>query len=362
MGKCPVSYVTIMGLIPSSKHRIFLILQIIFMGLIFGCQAQPLVLSPTGDPMLNDIPPDMSASEAATLSSMEKIDDFPLYTMDYQAAYDQGFVSDLSGEIRVFSPPTWACSLFAAMGNPEEMFFGRNFDWDFSPALLLFTNPPDGYASVSMVDIAYLGFDGERAFGLTDLSLSERSRLLDAPYLPFDGMNEAGLAVGMAAVPPGRMENDLAKETIGSLMVIRKILDQAATVEEAVIILDSINIDMGDVPIHYLVADKSGKSVLVEFSWGEMMVIPNSDSWQLATNFLISETQDEPEKQCWRYALISERLREINGGLTPNQAMDLLEEVAQEGTQWSIVYGFSTGEIQVVMGQKYVKPNKLTLD
>jgi Flp pilus assembly protein TadD len=33
------------------------------------------------------------------------------------------------------------------------MFYGRNFDWDFSPALLLFTNPPDGYASVSRGDL-----------------------------------------------------------------------------------------------------------------------------------------------------------------------------------------------------------------
>ena len=36
------------------------------------------------------------------------------------------------------------------------MVYGRNFDWQYSPALLLFTNPPDGYASVSMVDIEYL--------------------------------------------------------------------------------------------------------------------------------------------------------------------------------------------------------------
>ena len=37
------------------------------------------------------------------------------------------------------------------------MFYGRNFDWEFSPALLLFTDPPDGYASVSMVDLTFLG-------------------------------------------------------------------------------------------------------------------------------------------------------------------------------------------------------------
>ena len=56
--------------------------------------------------------------------------------------------------------PPGRCSLFAALGDPENRLFGRNFDWRYSPALLLFTDRPagGGYASVSMVDIAYLGF------------------------------------------------------------------------------------------------------------------------------------------------------------------------------------------------------------
>ncbi len=350
----------------SSSHLTKGLLGILVVSLLMlftGCQALPSVLSPTSDPFLAEISSGMSALEAATLSSLKKINDFPLYTMDYLAAYDQGFVSDLSGEERVFSSPTWACSLFAAMGDPGDMFFGRNFDWEFSPALLLFTDPPDGYASVSMVDIAYLGFGRDRAFVLTDLSLSERSELLDAPYLPFDGMNEAGLVVGMAAVPPGRMEHDPTKETIDSLLVIRKILDQAATVNEAVVILKSYNIDMGSgPPLHYLIAEKSGRSALVEFSRREVKVITNTDPWQQATNFLVSETQTESEELYWRYALISERLTETEGQLNSKQAMQILEEVAQESTQWSVLYGFGTGEIQVVMGREYNNSHILTLE
>jgi len=54
-----------------------------------------------------------------------------------------------------------------------------------------------------MVDIAYLGFEGQAAYGLTERPLDELAPLLSAPYLPFDGMNDQGLVVGMAAVPPG---------------------------------------------------------------------------------------------------------------------------------------------------------------
>jgi len=334
--------------LPKTPH-LFLLLIIMF--LISSCQTVSLVLEYPVAEKIDQIPPGMSEAEGATLGSLEQIDPFPLYTMVYEADYSQAGADDWIGEERALS---WACSLFAVMGDQEDMLLGRNFDWNFSPALLLFTDPLDGYASVSMVDIAYLGYGEEKAFGLTDLPLSERIGLLDAPYLPFDGMNEAGLAVGMAAVSPGGMEYDPEKETIDSLLVIREILDRAATVDEAVVILANYNIDWGSgPPLHYLIAEKSGNSALVEFSRGEMAVIPNRDPWQLATNFLVSETDTSPQGSCWRYDLILEQLREGNGQLNPGQALNLLSEVAQESTQWSVVYGISTGEIRVVMGRQY---------
>lgn len=99
-----------------------------------------------------------------------------------------------------------------------------------------------------------------------DLPLAARTPLLYAPFLPFDGINEHGLAIGMAAVPGSDMLYDPAKEEIGSLAVMRVILDRARTVEEAVLILSDYNIDMeGGPPLHYLIADRSGQAVLVEF-------------------------------------------------------------------------------------------------
>ena len=327
----------------------------LILGLLVGCSTPaiaptpvPLTSTPTTVPTTEPRADGLSDEEAATLSSLKQVDDYPLYTMHYYGAYDQRLSSTETA-----SSPAWACSLFAALGDADNAFgmlYGRNFDWEYSPAVLLFTDPPDGYASVSMVDIDYLGYGEEKAFGLTDLPLSERSGLLDAPYLPFDGMNEAGLAVGMAAVSPGGMEHDPEKETIDSLLVIREILDRAATVDEAIAILESYNIDWGSgPPLHYLIAEKSGKSALVEFSQGEMAVIPNRDPWQTATNFLVSETGASAEGSCWRYDLILEQLREGNGQLNPGQALNLLGEVAQESTQWSVVYGISAGEVRVVM-------------
>jgi len=316
----------------------------------------------------------LSDEEIATLGSLEQVDDYPLYTMHYHGVYNQGVSSAEGVEWLVSanmpspnlaaSPPTstWACSLFAALGDADNMLYGRNFDWEYSPAVLLFTDPPGGYAAVSMVDIAYLGFEGTKAGTVADLPLIERRALLNAPFMPFDGMNEHGLVVGMAAVPPGGMHPDPNKETIGSLMVIRKMLDHASNVDEAVVLLQSYNIDIqGGPPLHYLIADRSGRSALVEFYQGEMVVIPNETPWHLATNFLrasAGESAEGPvlskvEGRCWRYDRIGQWLTEARGQLTTQDATDLLAKVSQEGTQWSVVYGMSTGDINVAMGRQY---------
>lgn len=311
----------------------------------------------------------LATDQAATLSSLRKVDNYPLYTMNYV----RGAGPPVAG-----SPPadkaeagrkpaewgwdvpaetsSWACSLFAALGDPGNRLYGRNFDWRYSPALLLFADRPDseGYASVAMVDIAYFGFD-DGTVDLTTLPLAERRSLLDALDWPFDGMNEAGVAVGMAAVPAADERSDPGKPAIGSLSVMREVLDRAGSVDEAVAILSSYNIDWeGGPALHYLVADRTGRAALVEFYGGEIVVLPNAGPWHAATNFTISAVT-KPAGQCHRYDTVAQRLAAAAGKLTPADALDLLRAVAQteSATQWSVVYGMSSGQVEVVMGQSY---------
>jgi hypothetical protein len=371
----------------NSRHVKVILVLLVALGLMVGCgKAVPTPVPPTTGATATSVPPTavvpssptptdtktptpptapptsepradgLSEDEAATLGSLEQVDDYPLYTMRYYGPYGRSAAS--AGNV-----VKWACSLFvagspAASGDGEDMHYGRNFDWRYSPALLLFTDPPDGYASVSMVDIAYLGL----ADGVTDLPLSGRRALLDAPFWPFDGMNEHGLVVGMAAVPESAMPHDPDAETIDSLAVIREMLDRARDVDEALDIMQSYNIDWSGGPaLHYLLADATGRSVLVEFYQGEMVLIPNETSWHLATNFLRSSVGEFDQGQCWRYDTIAQRLAQAEGRLTTQEAMALLDEVSQSNTQWSIVYGITTGEISMAMGRKYDNPHTFHL-
>jgi choloylglycine hydrolase len=115
---------------------------------------------------------------------------------------------------------------------------------------------------------------------------------------------------------------------------------------------------MDGVPIHYLIADRSGRSVLVEF-YDEMVVIPSVFPWQLATNHLRVNVPAGAPSGCWRYDRIEQRMTAGGGDLTSQQASDLLKSVSQSGeypTQWSIVYGIESGQIRIVMGRNFDDP------
>jgi hypothetical protein len=343
-------------------------------GILFLCTFLMAVCRPR----LVPVPPDLPATQIipavpagltreqfATLSSLQKVDEYPLYTMTYAGAY-RPHAGTVVPEITIApakSSLAWACSLFTILLDKENLLYGRNFDWQFSPALLLFTDPPDGYAAVSMVDIAYLGFEGSTAKDITAMTIEEQTSLLDAPYLPFDGMNEYGLAIGMAAVPPGNMLPDAGKETIGSLGIIRQMLDHARNVDEAVDIIQSYNIDFeGGPPIHYLMADTTGRSALVEYYNGEIHILDNEEPWHLATNFLRSSVDDPADGGCWRYNTIEAQLTKTNGQIDARAAMHLLAGVSQNSTQWSVVYQMSSGEITVAMGQQYQDVHQFQLE
>ena len=324
---------------------------------------------PTSTPPISfpNSPANLTKDQITTLSSLKIIDDYPLYTMNYEGTLpgnDQRTQIEDPGRgnpVIMLTRAGWSCSLFAAMGDSEITRFGRNFDWEYSPGLLLFTNPPDGYSSASMVDIAYLGFWAEDLDRLHVLDLAELTPLLNAPNWPFDGMNERGLAIGMAAVPGGQMRFDPQKPDIGSLEIMRQVLDHAANIHEAVSIIESYNIDFrGGPDLHYLIADLSGEAVLVEFYEGKLHSIPSDNPWHLATNFLVSAVND-PQGNCTRYDKISQTMERSNGYLNTKDADNLLSSVSQNNTQWSVLYNLNNLEIQVTMGKQIDQPHKFQL-
>jgi len=307
--------------------------------------------------------PSASGNATQTLESLRQIDDYPVYTMIYSGDY--GFSKYLktgsmqfpvSQQAGLERGEKWGCSCFAALSQGVEKTFGRNFDWTNRASLVLFTDPPEGYASVSVVDLVFLGYSANPNLN----SIDDRERLLGAPYFSLDGMNEKGVAIGMMAIPTARSPYDPSKISIGELQVIRLVLDYAATVQEAVRLIGQYNIEMAQPPIHYLIADRTGNSATVEFLNGTMQVIQNKVPWQVSTNFNLTGSgalTDYRQADCWRYKILWSELEKAGGCIKAEQGMQLLQNVSQTfstgGTMWSAVYAISSGHMLFVPGRKY---------
>ncbi|MFG2054588.1 carcinine hydrolase/isopenicillin-N N-acyltransferase family protein [Micromonospora sp. NPDC048930] len=271
-----------------------------------------------------------------TLASLRKVDDLPLYEMTYVGDYDP--MVGVSGTPEA-SP--FGCSLFAALGDPSRPLFARNFDWEPNPALVLRTDPPDGYASISLVDISYLGVGADPA--------GDR-RLLNAPLLPFDGMNERGLAVGLAADDHATVRPVPGRPTVGSVRILRLVLDQAATVDEAIALFERYNLDFGGggPALHYLLADATGASAVVEFVDGVLRAEKRRGPWQALTNVPAIGVPDQQLRRDHRYGLLAEALDAAGGVVDAPAALRLLDSVRQPHTRWSVAYGLRTGEVRLV--------------
>ncbi|MBO4209552.1 linear amide C-N hydrolase [Micromonospora echinofusca] len=283
-----------------------------------------------------------------TLASLRRVDDLPLYEMTYTGDYDPTTGLDPAPT----SP--FGCSLFVASGDRDRPLFARNFDWDPHPAMLLRTDPPDGYASVSVVDLHYLGIDGAPQPG--------DRRLLDAPLLPFDGMNERGLAIGLAADDTATATPEPGKPKVGSVRIQRLVLDQAATVDEAVAIFGRYNLDFeGGPPLHYLLADASGASAVVEFVDGRMRVQRGTGPWQALTNVPVIGVPADKLRTDRRYATIEAALTRSGGRADATAALGILTDVAQSHTRWSVTYELRTGAVRLVAGQRWAKTYQFQL-
>jgi len=298
------------------------------------------------------------ANVTTSLATLEKVDDYPVYTMRYVGPYVRA--SELE---RVTSPDpeenayevgqdeSWACSLFAAVGDPEHAVLGRNFDWEYSPILVVFLEPEEGYTSVMSIDIAYL-IEPEWIDDLDEAPVEQRLALLSAPFLTFDGMNEKGLAIGMASVDyECGYSSDPDKRDVGDLRLMREVLESSASVEEALTFLEGINpVSQGGPNTHYLVADRTG-AALIEYHEGEMYVFRSREEtpWQLGTNFPVVLTEDEPIGHCWRYDRIETTLRAAAGVLSTAEAAELLQNVSTPMTRWSIVYDLAAVEMHLVI-------------
>ena len=170
------------------------------------------------------------------------------------------------------------CTAFVSRNEEGDIIYARNFDFLYAPFLQVHTNPDNDYASVSTVNLSFAGY-GEGNLPSSGISF-QNFLTLAAPFLPFDGMNEKGVCIALLAVPEVWMIDDPDKITLNTTTAIRLVLDKAATIDEAVELLRKYNIYFsGDVTCHFLIADATGKSVIVEYYDNGLQVVESDTDY-----------------------------------------------------------------------------------
>lgn len=318
---------------------------IIVVSLILLATIIPIIIisSSNNSSVLND-------NQQNTLFNLEKIDNHPLYIMNYSGDY--GFENYLKTGINYLSQDfldiDWACTCFATLNNETDMLFGRNFDWSHNPILVLFTDPSYGYRSISIIDLGLLDL-------YNDYQISHNPQvLLRAPYFPLDGMNEHGLTIACMAISDAENVNDPEKKTLASLDFIRLALDYAKDVEEACDLWEDYNVYFPPGPdLHYLIADAGGNSAVIEWVDGEMKILRNENLWQVSTNFVIYGSTENEQQNCIRYITCESFLNEKKGNINESEALNLLGMVSQSITQWSAVYNREKRTVSIVLERNF---------
>ena len=329
--------------------------------------------------------------EIKTLKTVSQVGDNKyLYQMEYKAAYDlddviskdvdtnaelldyvikrigkgipikikSAQVADENGEMEVFS-----CTSFqATKADGEGFWYGRNYDYYKNPTMVTISRPKKGYASIAVSDMSHFGYGLEKL----PTAFLKRLNCLAAIYAPVDGINEKGLCTSIMALPKQPSQQETEKHDVGTTMIMRLWLDRCATVEEALTMLETVDV-RHDASVgsgyHYMVADANGDCAIIEFDkedgWKTMILRkPAEEKYMLVTNHLLSPKYytTEPDiavgnphsRSWWRYETADAYLKQHYGILTLEEAQECLSLVhwvdlpipggKVEDTQYSNVY------------------------
>ncbi len=172
-----------------------------------------------------------------------------------------------------------ACTGIRLIATDKGVVYGRTMEWGSFDLHTRVAIIPCGYLFTGLTPDGLNGKKWEAKYGVVGLDGGGEDYLTD-------GMNEKGLAVGLfyhkgfASYPS--YEKDKAGITITALDVTNYILSQFATIDEVrkgmskVMVVPVVEEAIG-IPVyaHWIVTSADGKSIVIEFSDGEMKIFDN---------------------------------------------------------------------------------------
>ena len=294
-----------------------------------------------------------------------------------------------------FDAPDIGCSSFTAHTEDGDALFARNYDFDKTNTCIVFTEANEGrHASVSTVDLQFLGIDNDTGVS----GIMDKVTCLVSTYAPLDGVNDAGVACGIYMTYQGAetvaTDQQTDKPDFTSTTLLRLILDYADDLDEAVEIASAYDLhDSANTSYHYMVADASGRSAILEWvgdtdatdndgAQRKLVVTYNDDDAHIGTaeaasdrqwitNFVVQPgyydgSAPSEKKGFDRYERIGQELSAVGGVVADEQAaMDILAIVGRRTwdnddgngcTVHSAVYNLTDRTVLWVTNENYDDP------
>ena len=244
---------------------------------------------------------------------------------------------------------TFGCSAFTAITKDGQNLLARNYDYPATNTCIVkVKGNRKRHASISTVDLSFLGIPYTKDMD----SFVTKVFSITAVYCPLDGLNDAGVSCGVlvSGQGPGTgsipTKQNTDKPDITTSTFIRMILDYADSLEDAVEIAQNYDMhDSGRSSYHCMVADKTGRSAILEWvnevdktdingEKRKLIVTYNDSDFQAVTNFIIVPGYFEGTEEKFidgkdRYDIICDALSPSNGIIQDEmKAMDILYSVA----------------------------------
>lgn len=222
---------------------------------------------------------------------------------------------------------SFACTVLHTIDKNGNVLVGRNFDWNSKSGKVWFI--PGNEENNSIAIFEQMGTN-----------------------MPYEGINDKGLFIAIAAVPDADTPFSLFKPIRKSLEMVKIILEQTGTVDNALKIFPKYTVVfgafLGNPLVHYKILDANGGSAIIEYIDNEIRIIRDVNSCRVMTNHYnsnhnlgaVSKTSFIRHKTA-----NNELLKKPNNSIGDVQR--ILKAVSQNITVWSNVYDLSTQKIYV---------------
>jgi hypothetical protein len=298
--------------------------------------------------------PGRSADEQ-TLASIRRMGD--LFVVDYKGDYEARLQQVEALNLREASTGgARACSLFAAPTRMGEQLLAHNMDQRDLPVLVRYA-APGKYRSFGFdpFAVSLLG----RVYGNPNATEADRrTALMALPFYVTDGMNEKGLAIGLAGTAARRVERSEGRRPTYVLLFIRRALDSAKNVDEVAKLVETMDLyhdGVGTISHQFVATDAGGNWLVIDYPDGRLRLTRGRGT-QVRTNQVAGAPAAEATKvdvsSPGRYEMLTRALKERPVLGSEADAMELLADV-HNGTAWSVVFNTQKKTGVVVAVGKY---------